>query len=379
MKNILLAVTGLSPQVITETLYAIHASGRTVHEIHVITTREGKDRIHADLLSGESGHYFKYLNDYGHDPRSIRFNANHIHTLLNDNKSEIHDILSESDNERLLETCLDLTFELTRDPETAVFFSVAGGRKTMSACLTLAAQLYGRPQDRLYHVLVSQGFENNRDFYYPPRENRTIGYTDAQGEPVFKNSRYAKVTLVNIPFVSVRSLISPEQLDSPKDPGTLMMSLIRDPSPQLTLDLQERKIHYRTVECDMPPVHLALYAFFAQLKKACDKDTPHCGTCTDCFLDYNGVSERNGDILTIYNTVTLGLPQQILTEDGILNLDADNFRSIKSKIKTALSRSFGIAALFDLEIASIGKIRNVRYGIPMDKTRITILWPGQSP
>ena len=44
MKNILLAVTGLSPQVITETLYALHQINRRVDAIHVITTRDGKER-----------------------------------------------------------------------------------------------------------------------------------------------------------------------------------------------------------------------------------------------------------------------------------------------------------------------------------------------
>jgi hypothetical protein len=53
-------------------------------------------------------------------------------------------IADEEDNERLLELCLSLTFQFTRDPGTAVFFSIAGGRKTMSACLMTAAHLYGR-------------------------------------------------------------------------------------------------------------------------------------------------------------------------------------------------------------------------------------------
>ena len=45
MKNILLAVVGLSPQVVTETLYALHQQGRGVDAIHLITTREGKEAI----------------------------------------------------------------------------------------------------------------------------------------------------------------------------------------------------------------------------------------------------------------------------------------------------------------------------------------------
>ncbi|PIP36440.1 MAG: TIGR02584 family CRISPR-associated protein, partial [Desulfobacterales bacterium CG23_combo_of_CG06-09_8_20_14_all_52_9] len=149
MKNILLAVCGLSPQVITETLFAIHQSGRKVDAIHIITTREGKERIFADLLAEKSGHYYRYLAEYGSGPYEISFDASTIHTVSRHGGREISDITDERDSEALLRKCLELTFDLTRNPETAVFFSVAGGRKTMSACLTLAAQMYGLPQDRI--------------------------------------------------------------------------------------------------------------------------------------------------------------------------------------------------------------------------------------
>ena len=61
MKNILLAVTGLNPQVITETLYALHQNNRYVDAIHVITTRDGKEKIYAELLGERDGHYYRYL------------------------------------------------------------------------------------------------------------------------------------------------------------------------------------------------------------------------------------------------------------------------------------------------------------------------------
>ena len=63
MKNILLAVTGLSPQVITETLFALHQSNQRVDAIHVITTRDGKETIFANILAGKSGQYYRYLEE----------------------------------------------------------------------------------------------------------------------------------------------------------------------------------------------------------------------------------------------------------------------------------------------------------------------------
>ena len=142
MKTVLLAVCGLSPQIITETLYALYQSNRHVNAIHIITTRDGKEKIFSELFAGKSGHYYRYLEEYGIDPAIIDFGHRNIHVITDDHGIEIPDIINESHNEQLLKKCMELTFHFTKDPETAVFFSVAGGRKTMSSCLTLAAQMY---------------------------------------------------------------------------------------------------------------------------------------------------------------------------------------------------------------------------------------------
>lgn len=68
---------------------------------------------------------------------------------------EIDDIFFEDDNKLLFKECLWLSWKLTIDLDSAVFFLVAGGRKTMTSCLTLAAQLYGRSQNRMYHIFPS--------------------------------------------------------------------------------------------------------------------------------------------------------------------------------------------------------------------------------
>jgi CRISPR-associated protein (TIGR02584 family) len=214
MKTILLAVVGLTPQVITETLFALHQEERRVDAIHVITTRDGKEVINATLLSSGDGQYYRYLREYGIDPGAIAFGPDHVHTVTDDNGIEVNDIDGEEENEWLLKKCLELSFQFTKEPDTAVFFSIAGGRKTMSACLMVAAQFYGRPQDRVYHCLVSPEFESNRAFYYPPRASVTIELRDKEGQPYFKETKYAQVNLVPLPFVSIR-----DQPAAVPDPG----------------------------------------------------------------------------------------------------------------------------------------------------------------
>ena len=374
MKNILLAVAGLNPQVITETLYVLHQSNRCVDTIHVITTRDGKEKIYAELFSGKTGHYYRYLNEYSIAPSTIDFSQQNIHVITDEHGIEIPDIINESDNEHLLKKCLELAFHFTKDPETAVFFSVAGGRKTMSSCLTLAVQMYGRPQDRLYHVLISPEFESNRDFFYPPKESCTIELKDKQGQLFYKETRYAQVNLIHIPFVSVREQLSTNLLKEPKDPGSLLLSLIREEKVRLIINLIARKVICGATELDMMPARLALYSFFAIQKKNCTMETESCGNCLECFIDIQTVLDKQVQITDLYKRMSGSRPLDEMSDTGITNLNTDNFNSYKSKIKENLQRRFGPYALKELEIASVGTRPNKSYGILMDKAKIEIVY-----
>lgn len=297
-----------------------------------------------------------------------------IHVITDGHGNEIPDIGTESDNEFLLKKCLELTFYFTRQPENTVFFSVAGGRKTMSSCLTLSAQMYGRLQDRLYHVLVSPEFESSRNFFYPPKTPKTIELKDRQGHPYFKETRYAQVNLIHIPFVSIRDQLSPDMLKEPRDPGTLMLSLIREEKARLCVNLVTRKIAYKNLEADMMPARLALYAFFAMQKKNCPKDAETCGTCTECFLDIQSIYGCQDKITGLYRKLSGTRPLDEMSDTGIAGLNADNFNSYKSKIKEKILERFGPYALKELEIASLGTRPNTRYGILMDKSKIEIVY-----
>ena len=58
-RRILVAVTGLSPQIVTETLYALAVAPTTnafiPTEMHLITTRSGAEKARLALLSEEPG------------------------------------------------------------------------------------------------------------------------------------------------------------------------------------------------------------------------------------------------------------------------------------------------------------------------------------
>ncbi|MCF6246497.1 MAG: CRISPR-associated ring nuclease Csm6 [Desulfobacula sp.] len=374
MKNILLAVVGLSPQVITETLYALLEAGKDIHEIIVITTRQGKERIYSTLFAGEKGNFNQFLLEYDIPKDSILFNHGSIHVICDENGNVISDLTTEDENRHLLKLCLKLSFKLTNMPGSAIYFSVAGGRKTMSSCLTLAAQLYGRPQDRLCHVLISPEFESNPCFYYPPKINTSIKLKNKDGETFYKNTKYAKINLVNIPFVSIRNYLANEHLKEVKDPGTLMLSLVQDLKPTLRVDFTLKKIIYKNIELDLMPAHLALYGFFVLLKKKCKKQIETCGSCTDCFLKNHEVLDRQSEITDTYKKLRGSRPVNEMQGEGIVNLDNDNLRSFKSKIKKLLETRFGSQALKEIEIASIGSRPDTRYGIRIDKSKLEIVF-----
>ncbi|ACL72871.1 CRISPR-associated protein, NE0113 family [Thioalkalivibrio sulfidiphilus HL-EbGr7] len=210
-KRILVAVTGLSPQILTETLYALATQAEPFipTEIHLITTSEGAKRADLTLLSPDPGWFHRLRKDYGLP--DIRFDKDTIHVIRNADGLPMDDIRSEADNQHAADTILDILRQLTADEHSAVHVSIAGGRKTMGYYAGYALSLCGRPQDRLSHVLVSEPFESNKDFYYPTPYRQVIYTREPERRPI--DAQEAKVSLGLIPFVRMRQGL-PDELRS---------------------------------------------------------------------------------------------------------------------------------------------------------------------
>ena len=371
MKATLLAVSGLSPQVITEALYALWHQGRPVSRLEIITTRRGKEKILSELFAPVGGRVEAFLQEFAIDRESIDFGPHLLQVIKDETGAEREDILTREDNELLLRACLQSACRLTSDPDNAVFFLVAGGRKTMTSCLTLAAQLYGRPQDRLYHVLVTPDFEQCRDFWYPPKVPRPLTLRDALGRSYTLSTRYAEVELISIPFISVRDRLDPGLLSRPQQPGELMASLIRDQPPSLVVDLKAGKLIYMKMELDLFPAQLALYAFFAERKKSCRMDGP-CRECTACYLELGAILQGQEAITRNYHQA--GSPMESMSDTGILGLTQENFNSYKSKINRAITQRYGQNLAAELIIESVDRRPNTRYGLRLDRASLRLEW-----
>ena len=80
--RILLAVTGLTPQVVTETLYALRVERQPPFiptEIHLLTTAEGAEAARLGLLSADPGWFQRLCRDY--ELPAMTCDASHIQVL----------------------------------------------------------------------------------------------------------------------------------------------------------------------------------------------------------------------------------------------------------------------------------------------------------
>ena len=178
-RRILVVVTGMSPQVVTETVYALAVPIKPAWlptEIRLVTTRKGARIAERRLLNGGKGWFHRLRQDYQLPP--IDFDAQRIHTLSHDDGEPLDDIQTPADNTATADAITQLLCELTRDDASALHVSIAGGRKTMGFYLGYALSLYGRAQDRLSHVLVNPPYESNPEFFYPTPTERLIETRD---------------------------------------------------------------------------------------------------------------------------------------------------------------------------------------------------------
>ena len=140
------------------------------------------------------------------------------------------------------------------------------------------------------------------------------------------------------------------------------------------MNLVESKVTYKHLEVDLMPARMALYAFFALLKKECTKDVDSCGTCTECFVNIEEIYQKQDKIRKLY----LKLPGKryidVMSDTGIMNLDSSNFNSYKSKINRNLRQVFGAYAVKKLGISSIGTRPDTRYGIMLDRGKIEVVY-----
>jgi CRISPR-associated protein (TIGR02584 family) len=335
-RRVLLAVSGLTPQIVTETIYALAADEHTPFvptEVHLITSAEGAHRAELSLLSDDLGWFHKLCADY-HLP-GVRFDRSHIHVMRDAHGQTMNDIRSPSDNQAAADFITAQVRTITADPACALHASIAGGRKTMGFYLGYALSLYGRPQDRLSHVLVSEPFESSYDFFYPTPYSRVLQTRDGQ----LADTAMAQVTLADIPFVSLRHGLPTALLAGQASFNDAVAAVRAALAPaQLVLDLSRQRILAAGREVALPPAELALLAVFARRTiqgegplPAPTKGVPDAIWAKRYLSEYRRITGTLADIESTERAL----------RDG---MDGEYFSQRKSKLDKRLKTALGPAA-----------------------------------
>lgn len=362
-RRILLCVTGLSPQIITETLYALAIDCQPAFvptEVHLLTTVEGARLAQASLLHSDGGQYLALFADW---PQIAppRLDSNTIHIIDGPDGLPLADIRTPEENVAAADTIASVVRHLTRDPECAVHVSIAGGRKTMGFYLGYALSLYARPQDRLSHVLVSAPFESHPNFFYPPRQPRRL--TTRDGRHI--DTADAKVTLAEIPFVRLRHGL-PEALLHGEARYSDTVNAIQQSfaPPHLLIDLKHRSVICGSTAIVMKPQLLAWMAWWATLAREGRPETAWRDADAGLFLDiYRAVIGI--DITDYENTAKL-------LGNG---MEKEFFQTKNSKMERELKDALGPAATPYL-LATTGKRPHTRRGLTLPQESIHIVGTG---
>jgi CRISPR-associated protein (TIGR02584 family) len=262
-RRILICVTGLSPQIVTETLYALSVAAQTrwiPDEIRLITTQRGAENARLMLLSETPGWFHRLCQDW--KLPAIAFDSSHIEVLRNAQGQALEDIRDDQDNECAADGIADLVRRLSEDPNTEIHASIAGGRKTMGFFMGYAMSLWGRPQDKLSHVLVSSPFESRPEFYYPTPTSHVISARVPGQDPL--DASTAKVWLGNIPFVRLRGLL-PHSMTQQNSSFAQAVAAANQALDQvdLAIDIAAGCVHINQQPVALPPMQLGLLSLLA--------------------------------------------------------------------------------------------------------------------
>ena len=386
-RNILVCVSGMSPAIVTETLYALvnESPAFIPDEIHIITTLDGKDKIQRELLDPQQGRFHAFMHDYL-PQRSIRFDASTVHVIgvsrpaaaspfgqlpnmpkAGKVQEELKDIATAEDNEAAANTIYGVLRELKSQPGTRLHASVAGGRKSMSFYMGHAFSLLAEAEDRLSHVLVNEPFENPQlGFYYPPREPVLLSWTDRQQERHSISTAQADIKLAQLSVLKLGALLGKNWPEKAQDSFEFAVRLAQAAvEPErlkvvLTRDRETDQLRGSLSLCgetiDLQPQEFVVFAIYALARaKQCKADLIDAKVWNGVFADNAGDKQK----------------------DKSFNVLSD-LKPIHSHIHDALRKVVGDAVAEHFRIKPVGKKgtgkqRPYALGIASDKLDVSAL------
>ncbi|WP_298236627.1 CRISPR-associated ring nuclease Csm6 [uncultured Azohydromonas sp.] len=273
-RRVLICVSGMSPAVVTETLYALIQPEHDFvpDEIHVVTTGDGKQALMEQLLEPGTGQFHAFMKQWL-PQRRILFGEEQIHVIGHESKAEapvkagiwdglggapaarpgrveLPDIVTDEDNRAAADTIFQVMRRLKSERPTRLHASVAGGRKSMSFYMGHAFSLLSEPGDKLSHVLVNPPFELPAlKFYFPPKEAKdavTVKWTDKAGNPHSNCTSEARIQLAELSVLNLGPILNGfpiDSCDSLDDAVRLAQSVLVPAPVKITLEAAAGRQH----------------------------------------------------------------------------------------------------------------------------------------
>lgn len=356
-RRALVCVAGLSPQVVTETIYALAIDSQVPFvptEVHVVTTEVGRVKVQEELLDRDRGQFFALCKE--HLPEhQVDFGPAHVHVIRRQGRP-LDDIQTPEDSTAAADTILGLIRELTLDPTCAIHGSIAGGRKSMSFLLGNCMALVGRPQDRLSHVLVNEPFDNPRlepRFYFPTKRVRSYAVGDKTVP-----AKDASITLAMVDVVWVfdgigRMLasgnVSYNQLVEQGRAAMLAQKVVVSPTA--------RVIQLAGMECALTPQEMFVYALLA-LRRVNRVHEPGMKIAKPGAVVIRDGGRSIGFSGQYFETVRHRVHAVELGP-----ITGANFRSMTSRINKKITEAFGHHLSKRALIVGSGRDRDGHYGL----------------
>lgn len=362
-RRILLAVSGMSPQILTETLWALtqqRKPGFAPTEIHLVTTVSGARNARHNLLDVNGGQFLRFCEQYGLD--KAVFPSSNIRVITTADGTPLDDIRTPEENEAAADFITDHIRALTEDSEAALHVSMAGGRKTMGYYAGYALSLFGRAQDRLSHVLVSEGFEGQPGFYFP---TNTSYLFEATNKKVL-DARDAQVTLAEIPFVRLRDEVPTQLLTGHAGfSETIRKTQRPKQGDQLVVDIGARRLVMAGEEAVLPPLLFAFYVW--HIKRLLE------GVAEPGVRD---MAEPNKlyaeEFMTLFEQIEGEMGRDLeRTRNGLRDgMELNWFREKISRINSAFIEQLGQSFARPYQIISFGKRNFTRYAVMLEADQI---------
>jgi CRISPR-associated protein (TIGR02584 family) len=287
----LVFVAGASPQIITETVWALVREGTSGGEVVVLTTTRGRQSVVQQLL-GPGGQWNRLRREWA-GARKFVLTKDSIEVLKGADGRELEDVRSAADNVAAADQIARGVAALTRAGSPPLHASIAGGRKTMGYLLAAAMMLYGRAEDRLSHVLVHPAELEGTNFFFPPNdEGKTRHrYRGATKRVVTVKGSEVRIDLAELPFPRLRAIGDVRQRATVNF-SSLVTQLQGEidvlTAARVAVQPSDQLVMCGTRAVRLSPVRAAIYGLLAERRRAgCQQAA--CDGCPSCFVSKQDV------------------------------------------------------------------------------------------